>query len=238
MRPRRGRNSSCSALSLWALLTLAGSPVLAEAQEDVPQPTLTTTQKREATARYRQGLAFLRIGAREKAISEFRAAYDISRAPEFLFNIATTERGLGHKVEALADYQRCVREAPRGPLADKAADAVALLTTELEAEDQARRPRLEEHTPPATVEQPPVPSTSPPHPTVTPATPVAAPAVPAPAVQFVAAGARPRRPMWKRPVFWGVLAGVVTVSVAVGLGVGLGVHPRDPIASMGNWTLK
>lgn len=132
-------------LAITALIVLGPSAASA-------QPKPGGAARRQASAHYKQGKAFFDEGEYDKAISEFRAAYDIAPANPLLFSIARSLHLAGNKHEAVDGYRRYLAVEPTGALADEARVYVAELMKELDTEaaveaqkrDQAEAERARE----------------------------------------------------------------------------------------------
>lgn len=64
---------------------------------------------------YDQGLAAFQARDYETALRRFQRAYELSRSPEFLFNIGLTLERLGRRQEAVAAFQRFLELEPASP---------------------------------------------------------------------------------------------------------------------------
>ena len=84
----------------------------------------------EAKLHYRAGASHYEAGRYADAIREFQAAYDASKKPEILFNIARAHTRLGHDEEAIAFLKRYLEAAP------DSADAPSV-RAEIEARERA-----------------------------------------------------------------------------------------------------
>jgi tetratricopeptide (TPR) repeat protein len=90
--------------------------------------------KREASTHYKQGKAYFQAGAYDKAVAEFRAAYDIAPANPILFNIARSYQLAGDKKQAVDWYGKYLGAEPDGALADEARGYLAELVKALDAD--------------------------------------------------------------------------------------------------------
>lgn len=79
----------------------------------------------EARARYEQGLNYYNLAKYDQAIEEFKAAYTITIAPGFLFNIAQAYRLKGDCTQALQFYKDYLREDPDAPNSKKVNERIA-----------------------------------------------------------------------------------------------------------------
>ncbi len=93
--------------------------------------------KKQASLHYKQGKAYFDAGAFDKAIGEFRAAYDLAPANPLLFNIARSYHLANQKAEAATWYHKYLDAEPDGPLADEARQYVAEVDKALADEAKA-----------------------------------------------------------------------------------------------------
>jgi tetratricopeptide (TPR) repeat protein len=134
------------------LSTIAIALVLATAPAHA-QPSA----KQQAKQHFKHGKALQDDGKYDDAAAEYRAAYDLDRRPEMLFNIAQVYRLGNHKQQAIDYYQQYLAAQPDGPGGREARQWIAELSRQIEAE----RPLPIE---PAKPEPPPIvpPSATPP----------------------------------------------------------------------------
>ncbi|TMQ05701.1 MAG: hypothetical protein E6J90_40955 [Deltaproteobacteria bacterium] len=86
-----------------------------------------------AAARFKQGQEFFKANDYDHAIVEYEAAYQLSREPALIFNIALCHDRAQRPSEALAMFQRYLELVQTGDLADEAREDVARLTPIVEA---------------------------------------------------------------------------------------------------------
>lgn len=103
-RTRVSGPGACACLCVVALVSWA--PARAHAQTDASA----------AHAHFAAGEAHYREGNWSDALADFRAGYALDPRPEFLINIAQTERRLGLLDDALASCERFLARAPESPL--------------------------------------------------------------------------------------------------------------------------
>ena len=103
-------------------LVLATTPARAE-----------PSTKAQAKQHFKQGKALQDAGKYDDAATEYRAAYDLDRRPEMLFNIAQVYRLGNRKQPAIDYYQQYLAEQGDGPGAREARQWIAELTRQLEA---------------------------------------------------------------------------------------------------------
>jgi tetratricopeptide (TPR) repeat protein len=195
MRGKRGN------LVAWvlALATVIGTAQAAHAED-----------RAKARALFREGFQHYNLGEYAQALAAFRDAYRNYEDPSFLFNIAQSERQLGHKAEAVRSYRAYLTNAPRAENRDEVRAIIARLEREIAEEKQTQRE------PPAGVREPVAPPPAPTTPPANGATALGTDATPA-----VAARAPARTPAYKKWWVWTIVGGVVAGGVAAGLAVGL-----------------
>ena len=129
--------------SSLALAALAAFAVLAAA------PTPAAADDREKAAAYfRQGQAYFQRGDFDRALGEYKAAYQLSKEPSLIFNIGLCHDRANRPEEALLAFQRYLELAPNGDVADETREEIARLTPVVEqirakraAEEPLRRER-------------------------------------------------------------------------------------------------
>ena len=109
--------ATCTAIALLALALSV--PAAAQKKKDDQKQ-----REKEAVAHYEQGQKHYNLGEFDKAIEEYKAAYDLTSAPALLFNIAQAYRLKGDHQQALFFYRTFLRE---DPAAENAADVEALI---------------------------------------------------------------------------------------------------------------
>jgi tetratricopeptide (TPR) repeat protein len=185
-------------------LALALSPLMAQAAE--PDPLS------DAREHYERGMSHYQLGEFTQAIDEFKVAYEASRAPGLLFNLAQASRLAKLYEQAVHFYRAYLRARPDAP---NRADAEARIL-ELEPLVEAQRQRE--------LNPPPTPPTSEPQVVPPPAQP---PIVPPP---IVIAPSRPRG--GKRERIAGYATGGVGL-VALALGIYFGTQALDAQTQLG-----
>lgn len=90
----------------------------------------------EAKAHYKKGVAAYERELWAAAVEEFKAAYELSKSPDILFNIARAVTHQGREEEAIGYLKKYLAAAPN------ASDAVSV-RTEIEARERALRDRQE-----------------------------------------------------------------------------------------------
>ncbi len=81
----------------------------------------------KAAAHFKQGQAYFARGDFDRAIAEYRAAFDLSAEPSLIFNIALCHVRASRPEQALEGYRRYLELAPDGLVADEAREEVARL---------------------------------------------------------------------------------------------------------------
>lgn len=86
----------------------------------------------EAKRHFERGEAHYKLGQYGEAIAEYEQAYQLSKLPSMLFNIAQAYRLAGRKMRALENYKKLVELAPDHELADEARERIAGLGADLD----------------------------------------------------------------------------------------------------------
>ena len=155
-------------LERWAgvgllVVALAGAAAAQSQKKKAADPN-----ERKASAHYKQGRAYFKAEVWDKALEEYKAAYQLSPKPLLLYHLATVYEKLGDKPTALDHYKRFLGEDPDSEGADEARTRVAILTRELKEAEAKAKPK-----PPAS--QPASAPTAPPPVTKDPAPPPVTP---------------------------------------------------------------
>lgn len=119
-----------AAAALFALPLLLCSPARADQNAD-----------NAAKWFYAEGVKHYDAGEYEQALDPFKKAYDLSRRPAILFNLARTETHLGHHEAALGWLRRYLEAAPGA--ADELAVRAEIAASERALEDQRGRERAQ-----------------------------------------------------------------------------------------------
>lgn len=203
-------------LVVWASPTHAQTPGAPAAPGQPPAVAAPKTPK-EFVTRATQSFA---AGNYDKAIEDYQAAYQMKTLPTLLFNIAQAHRKAGHYSEALAYYERFLKDDPKSALAPEAdAHATAMrakldaekLSTEREALERLAKQRAEEAEALAKAREEERKKAE---------------------AALLLATTKDTKPVYKKAWFWVVIGGVV-VAGAVGVGVGLALRPKDPNSDLG-----
>jgi tetratricopeptide (TPR) repeat protein len=144
MIDRRRSLAPLARLVLLALLALLAAPVAAQ-----PAPP---DERSKASSHFKLGQTYYKSGDYDRAITEYKAAFELSKEPSLIFNIALCHDRAQRPEEALKEYRLYLDLAPNGDVADEARDEVARLTPIVDkraadrkaaqaAEEAARRER-------------------------------------------------------------------------------------------------
>lgn len=103
-------------------------PLAVQAQPKTP----SAADKQAAVQHWEKARSAYSFGNYDIAIAEYQAAFDLTGAPEYIFNIAQTQRAKGDKPAAVASYRRYLELDPAGDGAASARQHVDALDAELE----------------------------------------------------------------------------------------------------------
>jgi tetratricopeptide (TPR) repeat protein len=193
-----------------------------------PAPSGGAGDEAAARAAYEKGTSAYALGDFAEAAKQYEAAFRLKLDPALLYNAAQAHRRANNRTRAIELYENLLRLFPNAPNRDVARQ-------HLDELKKAAPPPAAGVAPGAVV--PPPASTPPPTPAagalVPPPIPTFAPGSgPAPAVGIEqASGAPGPRPLWKKPWFWGAVAGVVVLGVVTAVAVSAGDDP----AAMPSW---
>jgi len=93
--------------------------------------------KREALRHFEQGEAYMKVKAFDKAVEEYRAAYEAVPKPGFLFNIGMAYMSAGEKKKALESFRRYLELEPNGRASTEARAYATSLERDIRAEEEA-----------------------------------------------------------------------------------------------------
>jgi len=199
-----------------AMLVVLALVIVGHARAD---EATTTDATARAKALYQAGVLQYNLSEFQKALDNFKGAYEARPDAVLLFNIGQCHRMLGHAQEAIYAYRAYLREVPDAPNREE----VERLRAELEKDLQ----RKIEPTPP-TETLPPTEA----QPAPTPA-PLMATTPPAPEDTH-------SKPLYKRWWLWTAVGAVAVI--AVGIGVGAGAAPAknapNPGGTAGSSTVR
>ena len=160
-------------------------------------------------------------GDYDRAASEYFAAYEKKPLPALLFNVAQSHRKAGHFAEALALYDRFLKEDPKSTLAPEAeahATAVraqieaAKSSAERESAERLAKQRVDEAEALARARE--------------------AEHQKAEAALLLSSQQSYKKPVYKKAWFWGVIGGVVAAGVIATV-VAVVVTNKDPSSDLG-----
>jgi tetratricopeptide (TPR) repeat protein len=122
-----------------AMLVVPWFVAIAGAQ---PAPRVVSAEdKKKAGEHFERGRNAYNFGNYDVAISEYQAAFDLTGAAEFIFNIAQTHRTKGNKQAALETYKKYIAIDPGGAGVASARSHIEALEAELRAEEAAAAAR-------------------------------------------------------------------------------------------------
>jgi len=96
---------------------------------------------RLAAAHYKQGKEYFRLKLYDKAVEEYRKAFDLSPRPQLHYNIGRALHEKGDLTAALASYKKYLDAKPNGRAADETRESVARITKKMTAAADAERLR-------------------------------------------------------------------------------------------------
>lgn len=211
--------------SALVLLLLAGSPAAAQ-EPSAPSSSSTSTGAAGTTAEPKTAKEFIgratqRFSAGEyaAAIDDYRAAYQLRQLPTLIFNIAQAHRKASQWQEALANYERFIKEDSKSSLVPEAEAHAAAMRAKIEAEKSSlereaaarlAQQRVEEAEALAKARE--------------------EERKKAEAALLLATTAK-KEPIYKRPWFWIVIGGAA--AAAIGVGIGVGLYLREPSSDLG-----
>ena len=123
-----------SALAL--LLTAASGSVQAR-----PSPTLSSDVLHSAEKAFRQGMIHYDLGEFEDAIHLFKRAYELSKQPGLIFNIAQAHRLAGNIADSVYAYHTFLRLVPNAPNREDVERRIADLEAMLSRVEARASPR-------------------------------------------------------------------------------------------------
>jgi tetratricopeptide (TPR) repeat protein len=192
--------------ALSILFTLLVLPAVAVAQ--------SSEESAKAKAFYEKGMARFQLEEYEAAIALWQDGFRNKPLPEFLYNIAQAYRLSKQPERALFFYKRYLSMSPNAPNRAEVERHITSLERFLREQSSITNAAPTAPREPRPNEQPP---------STQPSTPPAAVTVSTPP---------PKKPIYKKGWFWGVIGGVAAAAIIVGVGVGVGAT-KDPTASFG-----
>ena len=118
--------------SMLFALALA-CPLVAHAQPKTP----SAADNQAAVQHWEKARRAYSFGNYDIAIAEYQAAFDLTGAPEYIFNIAQTQRAKGDKPAAVASYRRYLELDPAGDGAASARQHALALEADLKRDSDA-----------------------------------------------------------------------------------------------------
>jgi tetratricopeptide (TPR) repeat protein len=180
----------------------------------------------DAKTLFTRGRASYALGRYAEAAELFEKAFELKQDPAILYNAAQAHRLAGNNRKALVLYQSYLRLFGEQQNAAEVERRIADLKVAIQAEQAAKTnppTGLLNDKPDATQR-----STEP-----TPSVAASEPAASTPAL--VVQPPPKKKPLSRRPWFWGVLVGsAVVVGGAIALGVVLGSPPQNPDVTLGS----
>ncbi len=208
-------------VSAWAQST--SGPAGAQPAVSAPsQPQATAPGKDSRTLReiIDSATKHFQSGEYDEAIVEFQAAYAKRQIPTLLFNIAQAHRKAGHFAEALALYERFLKEDPKSALLPEAEAHAAAMRARLDAEKASAEREAAERLAKKRAEE-------------AEALAIAREAERKKAEDALLLASKAKEPpVYKKAWFWGVIGGVVAAG-AITAGVVIGIQQREPSSDLG-----
>jgi tetratricopeptide (TPR) repeat protein len=207
------------------LCVCAAAPALAQtaASDAAPAAASPAAAPRTPKEYISRATQYFGAGEYDKAIDDYRAAYQLKQLPTLLFNIAQAQRKAGRYAEALATYERFLKDDPKSSLVPEAeAQATAMrarieaekATAEREAAERLARQRVEEAEALAKARE--------------------EERKKAEAALLLATTQKDKKPVYKKWWFWTIIGGVVVAGAVVGGLAAAGViGPKDPQSDLG-----
>jgi tetratricopeptide (TPR) repeat protein len=121
------------------------------AREPGPRPAespVSPAAFEEAKRRYEEGVSFFQQGRMGNAREHFEAAYELTRAPDLLFNLAQVALALDHLEDAIVYFERYLAARSSGADREAVQGEIRRLKARMEREQAARRLRAELLRPP------------------------------------------------------------------------------------------
>ena len=200
-------------------------------------PLVAADPAEEAKHHFEEGSKAFSLGEFQRAVTEYKAGFEVRPDPVFLYNIGQSYRLAGNLADAVSFYRSYLRNAPNAPNRREVARRIHDL------EEQLASQKVLSTAPPnspvapggsaATEEPQPAATTEPPT-TTTPPPPDEPTKTSAP-VQVTASHDSDQTPVYKKWWLWTIVGGVVVVAVVVGVGVGVGTAsgPTPPASHFG-----
>ena len=109
-----GPSSGWLPAAMWLFVVAHPGDALGQSPGPTPSPLVRPDAEHEKRAdeHYRRGLRAFDERRYDEAITSFRAAFELTKLPGFLFNIALAQRKSRNCAEALATYERYLQLKP------------------------------------------------------------------------------------------------------------------------------
>lgn len=233
------KSGQAGGLRLLALAVIFLLPMMSLALAGEPGKTADPA-KAAALAHFETARRLYEVREYAKALEEYKAAYVAKPDPAFLFNIGQCHRKLGQNAQALDFFQQYLKKAPPD---DPNRPQVEARIADIQAEEQAKVPRVPETRPLPVPPEPLSPAAAPaplPTPLAIETAPVPSPAPPPSAGTDVSLTAQPAPAVEQKPIyvtwwFWtGVGAVVVAGAVTTAYLMSSGGGTKIPSTPMGN----
>ena len=201
--------------------TSAGNPtVTATATAPAPAPAAGAKDSRSLREILDSATRLFTAGSYDQAIGEFQLAYQKRQLPTLLFNIAQAHRKAGHWAEALALYERFLKDDPKSALLPEAEAHAAAMRARLDAERASAEREAAERLAKKRAEE-------------AEALAIAREAERKKAEDALLLASKAKEPpVYKKAWFWGVIGGVVAAG-AITAGVVIGIQQREPSSDLG-----
>jgi tetratricopeptide (TPR) repeat protein len=219
----------CVSRTAVALLALLFVVAPAAAQKTAASPTQDSSIPASGALKtpkeyITRATQYFQAGEYEKAIDDYRAAYQLKQLPTLLFNIAQAQRKANKYQEALTTYERFLKDDPKSPLAPEAEAQATAMRARIDAEKATAERETAERLAKQRVDE-------------AEALAKAREEERRKAEAALLLATSKDKPVYKRPWFAGVMAitGIVVVGgIVVGALFGAGViGPKDPASDLG-----
>lgn len=199
--------------------TSAGNPTVT-ATATAPAPVAGAKDSRSLREILDSATRLFTAGSYDQAIGEFQLAYQKRQLPTLLFNIAQAHRKAGHWAEALALYERFLKDDPKSALLPEAEAHAAAMRARLDAEKASAEREAAERLAKRRTEE-------------AEALAIAREAERKKADEALLLAAKQKeKPVYKKAWFWGLLGGIAAAG-AITAGVIIGVRLREPASDLG-----
>lgn len=145
----------CLALPPQAFAQSEPSSQPASQPQSAPTVLERPEDRERAITLFGWGQEYYQAKEYERALISYEAAYELSRAPSLIFNMAQCYRLLGRQQEALSFYRAFLAEVPETPYRQEIEERIATLEAALSPAPKAEAATLEVFTPLPTREEEP-----------------------------------------------------------------------------------